>query len=629
MKKRAQPPDAHTYTIVLRGLAWNPHYQLSVSRAITVYHSMYAANCPVKPSIIHTNAVLKVCALAEDMDALWGVAAKLPTRGKAAPNNLSFTTILNAIRTVAWHDSSRYNKEVDETSDQKNARRRQAVLQGRRMWDEIVERWRSGDIVMDEEMVCSMGRLLLLGFDKRNYEDVLSLLEQTMAIPRPDTYFNEPARQKPQNVTETPGSQEPNDIGAPSEPEATLQLSPSISQAASPPSPLNEDDDAESDYIPGGEFAPLPSSTTKNLSYARPGRNTLSLAIDACLRLHTTRAAQDYWGLLTSPSGPYDIAPDSENYHMYLRLLRLQRASRLAVELVKEMKEGVGGGRRDMVQAKTFRIAMSCCVRDHMNRNSVVHAQELVRIMSNTLEKPDVKALGMFLSVTYSSRDWRAILMSLRSIGNIFTNLRSLVAFGGKEEVSWRDKHEAIAFGRRMVGCYDHAMGLGKEDMTRVERAIAMEQRNNAAAWVNRQAERAMGITRKESDQKEKAGNRDTEAESEGIKQPQDQENQPAGFGTTKHTHLPRGRKSWETYARDQPEGQRFERDDSDERHSALSDSDPEPLERNLTPLQGKGWQRWSNELSSGRWDGRLGTGHRRRRKERMETGREGEDGRL
>ncbi len=626
MKKRAQPPDAHTYTIVLRGLAWNPHYQLSVSRAITVYNSMYADNCPVKPSIIHTNAVLKVCALAKDMDALWGVAAKLPTRGKAAPNNLSFTTILNAIRTVAWHDSSQYNKEVDESSKQKNARRQQAVLQGRRMWDEIVERWRSGDIVMDEEMVCSMGRLLLLGFDKRDYEDVLSLLEQTMAIPRPNTYFNGPARQSPQDVKETPGSQGPNDIGAPTDSEAARQSSSSISQAASPPSPLNEDEDAEPDYTPGGEFAPLPNSTTKNLSYARPGRNTLSLAIDACLRLHTTRAAQDYWGLLTSTSGPYNIAPDSENYHMYLRLLRLQRASRLAVELVKEMKEGVvGGGRRDMVQAKTFRIAISCCVRDQNNRNSVVHAQELVRIMSDTLEKPDVKALEMYLSVTYRSSDWRAMLTSLRGMGSIFTNLRSLVAYGDKDEVSWRDKQETMAFGRRMVGCYDLAMGLGKEDMTKEERRIAMEQRNRVAAWVTRHAERAMGMTRKESKHREKAGDRDTEAESEGIKEPQDQENQPTGLGTTKHTHLPRGRKSWEKYARDQPDGQRFERDDSDERYSFLSDSDPEPSRRDPAPLQGEGWRRWSNDLESGRGDGRVGTGHRRRRtRERMEIGRGG-----
>lgn len=606
MKKRAQPPDAHTYTIVLRGLAWHPHYQLSVSRAITIYNSMHADNCSVKPSIIHTNAVLKVCALAKDMDALWGVAAKLPTRGKAAPNNLSFTTILNAIRTVAWDDSSKYNKEVDEMSEQKNARRQQAVLQGRRMWDEIIGRWRSGDIVMDEEMVCSMGRLLLLGYDKRDYDDVLSLLEQTMAIPRPNIP-NVPAHQSPKDLNETPSSQEANDLGAPTDSESALQVSPTSSQATSLASPSDEDEDAEPDYTPGGEFAPLPNSTTQKLPYARPGRNTLSLAIDACLRLHATRAAQDYWGLLTSPSGPYNIAPDSENYHMYLRLLRLQRASRLAVELVKEMKEGViSGRRRDMVQAKTFRIAMSSCVRDQKNKNSVLHAQELVHMMSETLEKPDVRALEMYLNVTSHSKDWRAMLASLHGTVIGVRNLRSLLAYGDKHEVSWRDKEETVAFVRRLVGCYDVAMGLGREEMQRDERQNAMEQRNRLTAWVTKQTNSGIGVKRKES-----GGNLETK--SEAIDEPADQEDQPTRLGITGHTHAPRGRKSWEKYARDQPDGQRFERDDDDQPSSSLSDSDHEPSVRKPAPLQAEGWQRWSKDSES-RGEGRGDRGHRRRR---------------
>lgn len=84
---------------------------------------MFADNCPVKPNIIHTNAVLKVCALARDMDALWGVAAKLPTKGFGAPDNLTYTTILNAIRTVAWHSDPDLK---NEESEQLTLRRRQA-----------------------------------------------------------------------------------------------------------------------------------------------------------------------------------------------------------------------------------------------------------------------------------------------------------------------------------------------------------------------------------------------------------------------------------------------------------------------------------------------------------------------
>ncbi|KAI4121234.1 MAG: hypothetical protein LQ338_006474, partial [Usnochroma carphineum] len=115
------------------------------------------------------------------MDALWGVAAKLPTRGLGASNNLTFTIILNAIRTVTWQK----DKDLpDEGWEEESLRRQRAVMQGRRMWEEIIPRWRAGDIWIDEELVCAMGRLLLLGSTQRDFDDVLSLAQQVMAIPR-------------------------------------------------------------------------------------------------------------------------------------------------------------------------------------------------------------------------------------------------------------------------------------------------------------------------------------------------------------------------------------------------------------------------------------------------------------
>ena len=567
MKKRAQPLDALTYTIILRGLSWatNVNYPQTVSRAITVYNSMYAQNCPVKPNIIHTNAVLKVCALAKDLDALWGVAAKLPSHGNAAPNNLTFTTILNAIRTVAWDDSSKYNKKVEETSAQKNARRQQAVLQGRKMWDEIIARWRTGDIIIDEELVCSMGRLLLLGYRECDYEDILALLEQTMGIPRQLPGHNA----YPEQIT---------DVAVSPDSEA-----PSLTS--------NPDEDSELDLAPGGEFNPLPDSNSRNRHYARPGSNTLSLSIDACIRLRATRAAQDYWGLLTSPNGLYKIAPDSENYHMYLRLLRLQRASRLAVELVKEMKEGtVGGGKRNLVQAKTFRIAMSCCVRDQNNQNSVEHAQALIHLMTDTLEQPDVRALEMYLIVLNHRKDWRAMMAALQSTEVCVRNLRSLLAYGDNHEVRPRDKEEIEAFVRRLVRSYDLATNLGKEGMARQERQRMMEVRNRLVAWLTRQTNRRMRVN--ERGRKIAEGGENLEMGDERSTE-RDEHDIPGELGTTKHTHLPRGRKAWAQY---QPDGQRFENDESEsfERSgsggSDMAESAPEAFD----PNQGGEWKRWS-----------------------------------
>ena len=180
MKKRAQAPDAYTFTILLRGLANVVHYPSALERALSLYHSMYAPNSPVQPKIIHTNAVLKVCSRAGELDALWGVAARLPSHGRNAPDKATFTTILNAIGRIAQNSAHRDDLSEEEKTD----RQQKSVLQGRRIWVEVVERWRQGDIALDEELICSMGRLLVFSQVPKDIDDVLSLVEQTMGIRR-------------------------------------------------------------------------------------------------------------------------------------------------------------------------------------------------------------------------------------------------------------------------------------------------------------------------------------------------------------------------------------------------------------------------------------------------------------
>ena len=343
MKKRAQPPDAHTYTIILRGLAEHARDELSLKRALAVYHSMFAENSPVRPTIIHTNAMINVCARAKDMDALYGVAARLPNAGRNAADNYTYTTILNAIRNAASMDVR------DESSQEKYTRRHRAGLQGRRMWAEVVEKWQGGDLQMDEFLTCAMGRLLLLGDHERDYDYILSLAEQTMGLARQAPRLGDPNR--------------PTNLHAPRVREKQLQsiVSDEITPLMEEVSP-QESPESMGEKAPGSEFNAPSSPGSMPLPYARPGPNTLSLLLEACIQMNAMRAAQDYWGLLTSPSGPYQITPDAENYHMYLRLLRVQRASKLALVLVQDMRQDlVPKGNRNMIQPKTFRIALSTC----------------------------------------------------------------------------------------------------------------------------------------------------------------------------------------------------------------------------------------------------------------------------
>ncbi|MCJ1477003.1 hypothetical protein MMC13_005674 [Lambiella insularis] len=437
MKKRAQHPDAYTYTILLRGLASNAHYPQSLSRALLIYNSMYADNSPVRPSVIHTNAVLKVCSRARDLDALFQIAAKLPTRGKSAPDNMTFTTIINAIRNVALDSDGNMTKE------QQAARRREAILQGRRMWEDIKGRWQDGEILIDEEMVCAMGRLLILGEAPEDCDDVLSLVEQTMGVARLLPRIGDPARQThftSKFFASSPFSH-PSTENEDAESSTTSRNSSPTSHGtpANPPGPAPP---------LSTTFTPLPlTSSSLPRSFARPSYQTLSVLIDACTHMSAISAGNAYWELLTSP--PHSIVPDAENLHMYLRLLRLSRSSRLALSLLQDMlRPRSSSGLGITPQAKTFRIAMSTCVRDGNNPHAVGYATQILKAMVQHMEEPDVRVCEMFIGVLEkhvgksdlrqhaSPVGYRELLGALSELELVVANLRSLLAYGSFKETS-------------------------------------------------------------------------------------------------------------------------------------------------------------------------------------------------
>ncbi|MCJ1243228.1 hypothetical protein MMC30_000425 [Trapelia coarctata] len=458
MKKRAQPPDAYTYTILLRGLAAHTMYPQSLPRALTVYSSMYAENSPVRPSIIHTNAILKVCAQAQDLDAIFDIAAKMPSKGKGAPNIWTYTTIINAIINAAQHESEniRHHNLGDPDNAMKPVHR--AVDQGRRMWVDIIGRWRNGEIQIDERIVCAMGRLLLIGHTEQDCDDVLSLVEQTMGIQRKIPRLGDPTRMThitvPRAVGHKPKAStmdelsEPERVGDPA-PSAEDDSSRELGATGFSNSTSNSLQQPFSDSSPGSasaiqypnEFDPIPlKSKDPPRGLVRPSHPTLSLLVTACTFMHAPSTAQSYWGLLTS--APYNITPDGDNMHTYLRLLRLARASRLASTLVFEMATPRNnGGLGITVLPKTFRIAMSTCVRDAKNPHMIGYAEKILRLMNERLEEPDLKATLMFVAVLEKvcslnrGRNWRSILVALENLEVSVGNLRSMLAYG-----SWRPR---------------------------------------------------------------------------------------------------------------------------------------------------------------------------------------------
>ncbi|KAI4123442.1 MAG: hypothetical protein LQ341_007201, partial [Variospora aurantia] len=474
MKKRGQQPDAQTYTILLRGLSWHPHRQESLPRALKIYHSMSADNCPVKPNIIHTNTVLKVCALAKDMDALWGVAAKLPTRGMGASNNLTFTIILNAIRSIAWQN----DKDLpDESLDEKSLRRQRAVVQGRKMWEEIIPRWRAGDMWIDEELVCAMGRLLLLGSTERDFDDILSLAEQVMGIPRQKRKLS--GRDELEVDQPAIAPRPVVDVGAPGPGGITVVEKGKVdppglenNESTSPPSASDTTlTPALTNFFRPASSSKIPSASISN---PRPGRNTLSLLLDACISLRAIPSAQSYWGLLTSPTGPYNITPDSENYHMYLRLLRVQRASSLAADLVEDMHSGSLADMR-MLAVKTFRIALSCCARDKNNVHATAHATRILHTMFQTLPYPDPRAMEMFtqLLLAVARTDFRVAVKGLQTMDPGMMVLNRAGNYGGGAD----RRGEVLQLAQRFVGACDAAVGYAGDRLEREERKWLLQRK--------------------------------------------------------------------------------------------------------------------------------------------------------
>lgn len=467
MKKRGLRPDAHTFTILFRGLSWHPEYPQTLARALSIYQSMSAENCPVKPSIIHTNAVLQVCARCRDVDALFGVAAKLPSHGAGAADNFTYSTILNAIRAAAIAGLA------DDTPETKAERKHRAVRQGRVIWAEIVGRWRSGGLKIDEELVCAMGRLLLVGDSTRDCEDVFALVEQTMGIKQP---IPRPDRSSPRPVLSPP-----SDLRAPSD---------------HAPGTTTSSDDIIDIETPGSEFKPVVKPYPRKELYIQPGRNTLSMVVDACVRLRNVSSGQEYWTILTDLDGPYKVIPDSENIHMYLRLLRVQRASKLATELVSNIRFERPGWNHIELEAKTFRIALSACVRDSMNPNVLENAGKLTRMMLDKLSVPDVKVLEMYLEVALKSqgRNWRNLMGVLRGSTLGIRGLRSYLSYEATSEKTGNVKKgelrvstgEVVHLATKLISAYDITINTGGEAMSRKERAECMEQRSILAAWVTR-----------------------------------------------------------------------------------------------------------------------------------------------
>jgi pentatricopeptide repeat protein len=439
MKKRAQFPDNYTYMMVLRGLGFRSHVgqpvrEENVSKAVSIYTSMNAPTSRVKPNIMHTNAALNVCALALDMDALWSIASQIPQRGPQAADSVTYTIILNAIR------HSAYGKNPEDAQlDQIAPRRQKAVDEGRRVWLDVIRKWRAGEIEMDEGLVGAMGQLLLTSKRIGDWDNVLDLVQQTMNVKRlippvgsPDRHTDHVHQESLEQSSEAQ-EEEMDEDGYTNSPatRAFKDVQPSQPEHAK-------------------------SKGQRSLVWAVPGPQTVSLLVDACQAMRIPRIASAYWELLTSEA--YSVKPDLQNFDRQLRLYASNRASAKAAKLLREDLPSAG----IKPMNSSFRLAMSACQRDMKNPHVLEHATTIIDVMEKTQADPDAQTLMQYLSLALTSYEGPKVVACINRMDSIIHNLRSLMNFGPERQVSevadLRDLKQACMFLQTVVGSIDTLM---------------------------------------------------------------------------------------------------------------------------------------------------------------------------
>ncbi|KAI1771282.1 hypothetical protein F4818DRAFT_209259 [Hypoxylon cercidicola] len=410
MKKRAQLPNAQTFTIIFRGLARSAHPKLAVSEATRIYNTMLASTSRIRPNTIHMNAILQVCAKAEDIDSMFTIA-ETANDGLRAPNSLTYTIILNALRSEV--DKPSYETLKDLEVEKNKA---QAIQRARAVWEEVTSKWRAGSIVIDEELVCAMGRILLIG-GYHDADSVEALLEQTMMISQDEK-----------------------------------------AKALQPPKEA-EDDGPNTDITPPAKVdsqkIKAPGSA---ISHALPGNNSLSMILLALEKTGKTTKAQRYWDIFTKQHG---VIPDADNWHRLLTTLCRGKNAFQTVSCLRKIPS-------KLMVPKNFRIAIRTCLRDNLNRSAFHHATQVLEIMLSNLQIPDMIVLRTYLRIAYANKRYfsetmkseeaakmawgKQLLTALENLQRPFMLMAKHCENDGPEANSMQ---ELIALARRMIATYD------------------------------------------------------------------------------------------------------------------------------------------------------------------------------
>ncbi|KAL3466390.1 hypothetical protein BJX64DRAFT_250771 [Aspergillus heterothallicus] len=404
MKKIGNRPNAYSYTIMLQGISKNQPYPgfNPVVMAHKVYQGLKAPNSKVEPSTIINNAMLSVCARHDAMDRLWEIAGELPEEGAGSPDDITFTIILNAIRTSLHNTLISFRDSPGVTKEMVRRRRFLAVADGKRIWRDVAYRWKNGQLEMKEQLVGAMAGILLEGPEERHLYEIYDLYRQTTGIPnfsripgdtlsmRLVAYRNSLLFRTKDDIpfvdtaTEIPPVElEPDELAGIEE-EERGEFESVFNQL--------EDMALEEPYFDTGA---IPASSPM---YMPISNRTLTRLLDVALLTHDYGGiGKRYWDHLTENAVAYRVIPDTWSCLAYLRILRLTRSAKATVTLFRTHIIPSGSA-----QGLLFHIAMSVCRRDRKNYNILTLANELMALMNEHLVLPDARVVTGYLDLVNS-----------------------------------------------------------------------------------------------------------------------------------------------------------------------------------------------------------------------------------
>ncbi|GKU02414.1 hypothetical protein FLAG1_02174 [Fusarium langsethiae] len=327
MKKRAQFPNALTYTTLFRGLARSQHPKMAVAEAVKQYNNLLK-DSRLEPNTTHLNAVLNVCNRAGDLDSMFSIVDTVNDSTRSA-SAYTYSIIISALR---WN----IQKDIkDLTDEQKEFNIRNALQRAKVIWGEAMSKWRQGRLVIDEELVSSMCRLMLMSSDVAEKRDILDIVEQTMNVPN---------------------------------------LSKIQERSAA---------DARKTDPKTGAVA----KKDGNGVYATPGNNTLSLLLQVVLQTKQSSIGIKYWNFLVRE---HNMEPDRDCWMRLFSILKQARASAHATEILSIVPQ-------DIIGPRIYRIAMETCIRDNINQNVIKNADRALDNMVERIEIPDPQTMRLYL----------------------------------------------------------------------------------------------------------------------------------------------------------------------------------------------------------------------------------------